>query len=305
MSENSPTRILFSGPTVSIGEFRCPPGHSFWGQENISRGVLVVYPRVPVGISQAGRDAVLADANTVMFYNAGQPYRRRMVSPRGDECEFFVVDPAAAAEAVRAHDPGAAERPGAPFAFSHGPGDSGSYLRQRRVCDRARAGLADPLEVSETALGLLGAAVEAAWGLRAGPARRRPSTARAHADIAEAAKLVLSGRLSEPMSLEEVARAVHSSAYHLCRIFRRHTGVTMHRYREQLRLRSALERLGSGGCGLLRMALDLGYSSHSHFTDAFRREFGVTPSAFRESCRRSGAMSRNLGELRRRPAVGW
>jgi AraC-like DNA-binding protein len=32
---------------------------------------------------------------------------------------------------------------------------------------------------------------------------------------------------------------------------------------------------------LTRLALDLGYSSHSHFTASFRRAFGLTPSAAR------------------------
>jgi AraC-like DNA-binding protein len=44
----------------------------------------------------------------------------------------------------------------------------------------------------------------------------------------------------------------------------------------------ALERLDAGERDLTRLALDLGYSSHSHFTDAFRRSFGVTPSTARK-----------------------
>jgi len=278
MSENPTSRLIFSGPTVTIGEFRCPPGHPLWREENIARGVLMVFPRVPVGIDQAGREPVLADPNTVMFYNAGQPYRRRLVSGRGDECEFFVIDPALAAETVRQVDP-AAEAPSSPFRFSHGPGESRAYLLQRRLCDRIRAGEpVDSLEVEETTLALLAASVEGAWILRHRPVRARNDTTRAHADLAEAAKLVLAQKLAGPLPLSVVARAVHSSPFHLCRVFHRQTGMTLHRYRDRLRLRDALERLTDRRRTLLCLALDLGYSSHSHFTQAFRNAFGITPS---------------------------
>jgi len=61
------------------------------------------------------------------------------------------------------------------------------------------------------------------------------------------------------------------------RLFHRQTGTTLHAYRNQLRLRAALERLTDPGVDLLDTALDLGYSSHSHFTETFRRSFGITP----------------------------
>jgi AraC-like DNA-binding protein len=60
--------------------------------------------------------------------------------------------------------------------------------------------------------------------------------------------------------------------------------MTLHAYRNDLRLRSSLEQLESGG-DLTRLALDLGYSSHSHFTSSFRVLFGVPPSAIRRHVR--------------------
>ena len=69
--------------------------------------------------------------------------------------------------------------------------------------------------------------------------------------------------------------------FHLCRCFRAGTGLTLHEYRTQLRLRGALEALESGDCDLTRLALDTGFSSHSHFTAAFRRVFDATPSRVR------------------------
>lgn len=69
----------------------------------------------------------------------------------------------------------------------------------------------------------------------------------------------------------------------LARIFKARTGLSLHAYRNQLRLRSALERLREPGVDLIDIALDLGFSSHSHFTETFRRTFGKPPSAVRDS----------------------
>jgi AraC-like DNA-binding protein len=55
----------------------------------------------------------------------------------------------------------------------------------------------------------------------------------------------------------------------------------MHGYRNQLRLRAALESLRDPRVDLSGLALDLGFSSHSHFTVMFRRSFGCPPSQFR------------------------
>jgi AraC family transcriptional regulator len=57
-------------------------------------------------------------------------------------------------------------------------------------------------------------------------------------------------------------------------------GVSLRRYVNQLRLARALIELRSVD-DLTRLALELGFSSHSHFTLAFRRAFGCTPSQFR------------------------
>jgi AraC-like DNA-binding protein len=50
---------------------------------------------------------------------------------------------------------------------------------------------------------------------------------------------------------------------------------------QRLRLQHAAFALAEGANDLSRLALDLGFSSHSHFAQAFRAHFGATPSQFR------------------------
>lgn len=79
-----------------------------------------------------------------------------------------------------------------------------------------------------------------------------------------------------PPSLHEVADAVSRSPFHMARKFRQQTGLSLHQYRQHLRLAAAMERLVDGDHDLAGLAHDLGYCSQSHLGAVFRREVGVT-----------------------------
>jgi len=81
-----------------------------------------------------------------------------------------------------------------------------------------------------------------------------------------------------------IAREAGASAFHVCRLFRRRTGWTLHGYLTEQRLLAALARMTGGDrrdSDLRALAASLRFSSHSHFTNRFRRAFGVPPSRFR------------------------
>lgn len=86
-------------------------------------------------------------------------------------------------------------------------------------------------------------------------------------------------------SLHDVADASCCSYFHLARLFRAHTGLGLHGYRERLRLAVALQRLDEGESDLAALAHDLGYSSQSHLGTMFRRGVGVTPAQARLALR--------------------
>jgi len=78
------------------------------------------------------------------------------------------------------------------------------------------------------------------------------------------------------LSLHEVADAVSRSPFHVARSFRQQTGLTLHQYRQHLRLAAALERLVDGDRDLAGIAHDLGYCSQSHLGAVFKQDVGVT-----------------------------
>jgi AraC family transcriptional regulator len=94
--------------------------------------------------------------------------------------------------------------------------------------------------------------------------------------------LYLNENFGNPLSLGDIAAAANRSRFYLCRVFRSHTGRTIHRHLTGLRLSSALETLAYTQTPITDIALDLGYSSHSHFAARFKREFGITPKKYRD-----------------------
>ncbi|MEO8024151.1 helix-turn-helix transcriptional regulator [Polaromonas sp.] len=84
-----------------------------------------------------------------------------------------------------------------------------------------------------------------------------------------------------PWTLNDVADAACCSLFHLARSFRKHTGLSLHGYRQRLRLAAALQQLEEGERDIAALAHELGYSSQSHMGAAFVRELGVTPAQAR------------------------
>jgi AraC-like DNA-binding protein len=86
---------------------------------------------------------------------------------------------------------------------------------------------------------------------------------------------------AERYGLEQLAQSVHVSPFHLCRIFKRHTGLPIHGYLERLRLRAALDDTIGSKDRMLDIALRHGFCSEAHLSNSFLREFAFRPSALR------------------------
>jgi AraC-like DNA-binding protein len=167
----------------------------------------------------------------------------------------------------------------------------------RLILHGLRRGNLAGLAVEEICLHLAAHVVASAHGVsRRHAGARQETTDRRHARLADEARQALAARFRERLRLEELAGAAGCSPYHLCRVFRREVGMTIHRYRSRLRLRAALEAVAGGARDLTGLALDLGFSDHSHFTNSFRREFGLPPSALRreETLRELLTLSKKL-----------
>ncbi|WP_425645348.1 AraC family transcriptional regulator [Agrobacterium leguminum] len=80
-------------------------------------------------------------------------------------------------------------------------------------------------------------------------------------------------------TIDEWGARVGASNRTLSRLFRRETGMSFVRWRQQLHIGLALQRLAQGEL-VTNIAIDLGYESVSAFISLFRRMLGTTPARY-------------------------
>jgi AraC family transcriptional regulator len=259
---------------LTVGRFEAKPQDPDFETAGAIIAPVFVFPRVSVWIQHNGDAAFVADANWITCYNTSQPYRRRKISQEGDVSDWFRLRPDVLLDVIRSADR-SVENPDAPFKVARMKVDPHTCLIERRLFRDLP--VVEPLVVEELTLAMLARVLRSGAGEAAG--RQSP----AQRECVERAKGLLGRTFAAKLALSDVSRAAGCSHYHLCRVFKACTGVTLHQYREQLRIREAVTRLLDTAADVTEIALSVGYSTHSHFTWAFRRVFGMTPSAVRAS----------------------
>lgn len=147
------------------------------------------------------------------------------------------------------------------------------------IARRERAG---DLTMQLLALDILARAVGQHRGAARTYSRRTTASARRRlvSDACEVLHLAHQG-----ISLVGLAESVGCSPFHLSRVFHEITGLTIPRYRRQLRVHDAVSLIAGGGIDLAAIAAAVGFADHSHMTRSIVTEFGATPSRLRELLR--------------------
>jgi AraC family transcriptional regulator len=264
---------LLKTPSISVRDVYCRGSCRHQSAEECAGTTQLVFPYRGVYVRHMGRDEAVAEANQVLFFNAGEPYRVSHPVPGGDASLTLIVEE----PLLRELTPPGFLRDGAAFAFR----------RQRlRIDPRAQAlvallrhslreKIAEPLEAEGLALTLvrrsLGPRTTHAAGASFGRQR-----------LVDRAKLVLASDLARRWTLAEIASELRASPVYLTQVFQQVEGVPLYRYQLRLRLARALDLLAQYE-DLTALGLDLGFSSHSHFSAAFRSVYGRSPSEFKRS----------------------
>jgi AraC-like DNA-binding protein len=269
-------RIFFRSPVLTVRRVRCRSPRCGCTPEEHSHDHSIAFIRAGVFVQHVGKQRVVADPSRVVFFSPGLPYRVSHPADSGDECVVFAPAAGLVREAMQPHDRAAADVPAPTLPVGGVEADPRWFLLQSLLLRALVRDEVAPLAVEELACRMIGELLAAAYHDRT---PQPTATQAAHRDLADAARVVLNGTYRQRLSLSDVATRVHSSPYHLCRVFRRATGLTLSRYVNRLRLREAAARVADDERDLTRIAISCGFYDHSHFTNAFRREFGVPPSA--------------------------
>jgi YesN/AraC family two-component response regulator len=107
-----------------------------------------------------------------------------------------------------------------------------------------------------------------------------PMIARARAYIAD--------HQSDELSLKEVARAVNTSAFYFCKMFKQAIGLTFTDYLARVRVEKVKNLLLNPHKRVSEAAFEAGFQSLSQFNRVFKKIEGMSPSDFREQLHADG-----------------
>lgn len=274
---------LFDGDLLAVRHVRCrPSGCEAGGIEHAEADTLILPLHGVFFKHLSPRERVVAEPTQALLFAAGRAYRISHPGLGGDDCLVLQFSPDALRDALAAtagvdtlHDgallPQAALSPAAVAA-------------RKLLAGRLAQRMAGGLEVEETSFALLACIIAAARRLER-PLRTRPQTRERRREQTDSVRALLLASPGGRWTLPELARGVHTSPFHLTRVFRQETGLALHEYHLRVRLAAGLDRLLDTDQPLSAIALDLGFATQSHFTLAFRRMLGVTPHRFRRSAR--------------------
>jgi AraC family transcriptional regulator len=276
--------IRFESPVATIRDVRCRPPLSTCSAEEYASSHQVVLVRSGVFVKHSGPDQILAEPVHALFFNQAEGFWVSHPAGEGDDCTVLSFCTDVLCDAVAVYDPGVRDRPETPFTHRMALASPQTLLAYQLLRRSMHKGT-ECLVAEEAAVTILAAVLRQAYAPTGGG--RRPRGTRAAASqhtLVEAVRLLLASDPGAGTSLATLSSAVSCSPYHLARAFAHEIGLSLHQYRLRLRLALALEQLSNGVRNLSRLALELGFASHSHFTTTFQKVFNLPPSAFRDHC---------------------
>jgi AraC family transcriptional regulator len=96
---------------------------------------------------------------------------------------------------------------------------------------------------------------------------------------------LLHARLSEDISLDELAAEAQLSPYHFARMFKESVGVPPRVYLTRLRIEKACELLETTDLPVTEIAFEVGYSSNQVLARVFTKHQNISPSDYRRAVR--------------------
>ena len=125
-------------------------------------------------------------------------------------------------------------------------------------------------------------------------ARSVPETAEQHPEMSRLGGVIdyLYRNLTEPVSVEALAKMANLSRRTFFRLFRRMTGSSPQEYRTRLKLKMAVELLTSSELSIGEIAMRCGFSDSNYFCRVFREYLSTTPRQFRLNALKSPAVLR-------------
>jgi AraC-like DNA-binding protein/ligand-binding sensor protein len=95
------------------------------------------------------------------------------------------------------------------------------------------------------------------------------------------AKKFIEEHQTEDISLGNVAKAVNTSSFYFCKMFRKVTGINFTDYLSRLRIERSKNLLLNPNLRVSEIAFEVGFQSLTHFNRVFKRIVGQSPTDYR------------------------
>ena len=264
---------LLQSATVTAHDVHCRGECRHRSAEECAAATHMVFPYRGLFMRHIGNMQSVADANHVLFFNAGEGYQVSHPTAGGDACLSLSISQPLLREIAPAT---LLQHSDAPMFRNHSLRiDERAQVLVALLHHGLRGGAIEPLEAESLALTLVCRSLGPRTSHAAGSTRARQR-------LVDRAKLLLASDLTRRWTLAAIASEVGGSPVYLTQTFKQVEGMPLYRYHLRLRLARALDLIADRE-DFAALALDLGFSSHSHFSAAFRQAYGCTPSEFREA----------------------
>jgi AraC-like DNA-binding protein len=95
------------------------------------------------------------------------------------------------------------------------------------------------------------------------------------------AKEFIKQHQTEDLSLGQVAKAVNTSTFYFCKMFKKITGLNFTDYLSRIRIENAKNLLLNPNLRISEIAYEVGFQSLTHFNRVFKRIVGQSPTEYR------------------------
>ncbi|MCA2216721.1 helix-turn-helix domain-containing protein [Jidongwangia harbinensis] len=246
---------LLEIPGLRAAAVRCRGGPGWSAEERVETAAVVLVRR-GIFLRRVG-GAVSAADPTIGYVQRPGDWQQVTHPAGGDVCTTLTVPPEVADRVAHA----------GPVLVT-----PAADLAHRRLLAAARPDRPPPGSRRHGLVDVLDLAAEVLAGLLPAP---RP--------VPRLADEVRAALHTDPdLGLDDLARLVHRSPWHVSRVFHRATGTTLSTYRRRLRVRAVLDALADPGRpDLATLAAQHGFADQAHLTRALRREIQMPPGAAR------------------------
>lgn len=99
--------------------------------------------------------------------------------------------------------------------------------------------------------------------------------------IIRRAKEYIQQHQADDISLGQVARAVNTSTFYFCKMFKKYTGINFTDYLSRVRIEKSKNLLLNPNLRVSEIAFEVGFQSLTHFNRVFKKILGQSPTEYR------------------------